>query len=554
MKKSVLTLILFLFTIINTISGQEIDTFLGKIDGASLEELEQELDEGITGLKSFMDFFTAPNEETKTFTAEEERFSEPFKIDTSIVQRVTKQFEKIGFLQTFKENKSHLEFEKIGDDYWNTVSLPEGMEERFTPKKIYYKDGTTTSVGIGENEVSFFWEKEWGAIKVIDSVEIDYNIRYTKTYDSLKLQKKTKKLNYKNGIVKIEKLKENYLYITISDAYSDGFYLRALNSDGKPLSQSSSSFSPTSDASSSDGMTAMLSLLEDVQNRLKKKKFKDVEGLKNYLIKKFSKLEATKDKDEVRHLKFYFDGNIDSAQLYFETEEGSQTVPFTATNNGDFKKILLMQTKEHIIFMNALANEIFRIDARPLERIGDRFFVENETYLHLNLANKSLDSLEAIKVFETINGLAFIQKEISDGFIVYDTNLKKLSEIPFSNVWSVDKEYAHTLSHDKENYAIDSKGTLKKIKGIDQILDLSEGLLMAKSNGKFGFIDVSGEIKIPCIYNDAELFSEGLAVVMNEEGQYGFINAKGMIALPLIYNRANSFENGIALVSEGNEY
>lgn len=559
MKKSILIYTVFLFSLLSPIYAQEadahIDAFLAKIDGANIEELEKELDQGIKGLQSFMEFFKAPKNEPKSFKPEEEAFSDAFKIDTSTLKSATQQFNNIGFLQTYKEDKSYLKFKKISDDFWNKISLAEGMEDKFTPKRIHFKDGTSTTKGINDTKISFFWEEPWSNnTKVIDSIEIDYTITYTASYDSLSLNKNTKKLNYRDGKVKVKKLEKNHLYITVSDAYADGIYIRALNKDGKPLNNNSSSFSPTSDDKTGDGMVEMLNLLEKVHSKLKNDEFKDVAELKKYLKKNFSKLEVTKDKDGVRHLKFFFEGNIDTVLLYFKTEEKSITTPFTAINNNDFKNVLSMQTKEHIVFMDAFANEIFRINKRPLQRISERLFTENDKPFYLNITNKSLDSIEAIKVFESTNGLFFSQKKLEDGFLVFDENFKPLSEIEFSNVYNIDKEYTHALSIDKENYALDAKGNIKKIEGVSEIGAQAEGLLMAKLNGKFGFINASGKTIIPCIYNEVESFSEGLALVRIEKDKYGFIDKKGKIVIPLSFSRATSFNNGLALISNDHGY
>jgi len=350
----------------------EMEAFIARMDGANLEELEKELDEGIEGLRAFAGFFESSGTEIKDYTKEEERFEEPFKIDTSVVAKALHQFDNIGFIQTFSENKVLVKFRKIGNDYWNTEWMGEGMEEKFIPKTIFYSDGTSISEGISENKLSFFFENPWGNIAVIDSIQIDYNIRYTAAYDSLELSKKTKKIKYKDGLIKIEKLEKNYVYLTVSDKYSDRLNIRALNSDGKILNQNSSSFGPMPDNKSKDGFEEILGLLEEVQTKLKADKFKDTESLKKYLLKKVDKIESVKDKDRVYHLKYYFEGNIENLRLYIETEEKSKTVSFTAINDNEFKNILLKQTEEHIIFMDALANELFRVDRRSLERIGER--------------------------------------------------------------------------------------------------------------------------------------------------------------------------------------
>ena len=66
-------------------------------------------------------------------------------------------------------------------------------------------------------------------------------------------------------------------------------------------------------------------------------------------------------------------------------------------------------------------------------------------------------------------------------------------------------------------------------------------------NSKYGFINTKGEEIVPCIYDDVEKFSEGLAVVKRKE-KYGFINTKGEEVIPCQYDRARSFSDGFAVV------
>ena len=558
MLKKLLLTILISFTNSNITQAQqltpEIQEFINKIDGASLDDLEKELSEGIKGLKLFADFVSAPSGGIKDYTIETEQFTEPFKIDTSKIKGATQQFNNIGFTQSFKDNKSLIKFQKNGNNYWNLMSLPEGITETLLPTKIYYKDGSTNSKNIGDKKLSFFWEENWGNSKVIDSITITYNLQYIKAYDSLLLSKKTKKLNYKTGQIKVKNLDKNFLYITISDAFANKIYVDALNRDGKPLNQISSSFSPNEDDNEVEEISQILAVLEDVESKLKKKDFKNTNDLKNYLLKKMQKVKTKADTDGVYHLKYFFEGNIENVKLYIETKEGHKTIPFTATNNTVFKDVLLKETKEQIIFMDKNANELFAIPARQIQRIGNRFFLEDETYFYLNLKTKSLDKIDALKIFETTNNLVFIQKNSNSDFNVFNKNLKQLSDIEFTHVWSVDKKYAHTLDQQKNNYAIDSRGTINKIEGVSEIGDMSEGYLIARLDDKYGFIAPSGEIIAPIIYSGIEPFSEGLAIVKNEDDMYGYVNSKNDIKLPFIYERANSFENGIALVSIDNYY
>ncbi len=52
--------------------------------------------------------------------------------------------------------------------------------------------------------------------------------------------------------------------------------------------------------------------------------------------------------------------------------------------------------------------------------------------------------------------------------------------------------------------------------------------------GKYGFMDNSGNIVIPCVYDEPIVFYDGLANVKCN-GKYGFIDERGNILVPFIY-------------------
>ena len=69
-----------------------------------------------------------------------------------------------------------------------------------------------------------------------------------------------------------------------------------------------------------------------------------------------------------------------------------------------------------------------------------------------------------------------------------------------------------------------------------------------EKNGKYGFIDKQGNEVIPCIYDDARDFSEGLAIVKKEEISF-FIDKNGNKVFECEYEGINS--DGIANFSDG---
>ena len=67
-------------------------------------------------------------------------------------------------------------------------------------------------------------------------------------------------------------------------------------------------------------------------------------------------------------------------------------------------------------------------------------------------------------------------------------------------------------------------------------------------NGKYGFVNKNMETYIEFIYDWAESFSEGLALV-KLESKFGFIDLEGKIVIDIIYDGANTFHDGKASVN-----
>ena len=132
-------------------------------------------------------------------------------------------------------------------------------------------------------------------------------------------------------------------------------------------------------------------------------------------------------------------------------------------------------------------------------------------------------------------------------------------------------------------------------------VEFHDGLLKVYKNGKYGYINKKGELVIPCVYDEAGIFSEGwayaikytspdeewgipiltasfidktgklvlesqytikskarykdgLIVVLNDNGQYGYMNRQGKLAIPCKYDDAEDFSEGFARVLMDGSY
>jgi len=82
----------------------------------------------------------------------------------------------------------------------------------------------------------------------------------------------------------------------------------------------------------------------------------------------------------------------------------------------------------------------------------------------------------------------------------------------------------------------------------DWLRDVSEETISVSKDGKYGFLDLSGNEIIPLIYDDAYSFSGGLAVAC-KNGKWGFVDKTGKEVIFPGFDQVRSFYNSLAAVS-----
>ena len=72
-------------------------------------------------------------------------------------------------------------------------------------------------------------------------------------------------------------------------------------------------------------------------------------------------------------------------------------------------------------------------------------------------------------------------------------------------------------------------------------------------NEHYGYIDASGEVVLDFIYDWADSFIEGVAVVAINDS-LGVINKQGAVIIPLVYKEIEPFKNALAVVGKNGKY
>lgn len=93
----------------------------------------------------------------------------------------------------------------------------------------------------------------------------------------------------------------------------------------------------------------------------------------------------------------------------------------------------------------------------------------------------------------------------------------------------------------QENFFVSSDGKIViSLSDYEDARPFSEGMAAVEQDGKWGYINTTGELKVPCEYESVENFQNGFAVVC-KDGKYGYINTSGKEITDIQFDRAFGF-------------
>jgi len=85
-------------------------------------------------------------------------------------------------------------------------------------------------------------------------------------------------------------------------------------------------------------------------------------------------------------------------------------------------------------------------------------------------------------------------------------------------------------------------------------VEFHDGLAAIENeDGKWGYIDKTGQVVIPCQWEETEYFSDGFASVKDKDDKWGFIDKTGQVVIPCQWENVSEFEEGQAIVQNSNE-
>lgn len=132
---------------------------------------------------------------------------------------------------------------------------------------------------------------------------------------------------------------------------------------------------------------------------------------------------------------------------------------------------------------------------------------------------QKLDNSDLIQAYSSQTDMAYL----------YNSDVKKVAELKFGKIYD-GKDYVKIYSNQEVKY-FDLKGKEKTNKEI-----LENNLLFADvKNGKWGFVDKSGNIKIDYNYDEVTEFNQYGFAGIKKDGKWGSVDQKANIVIEPIY-------------------
>lgn len=157
-----------------------------------------------------------------------------------------------------------------------------------------------------------------------------------------------------------------------------------------------------------------------------------------------------------------------------------------------------------------------------------------------------------------------VTKKVFYGLI--DSTGKEIVTPRYRNIENFYEDYAQVAIDDdkapnKRLWGIVDKKTGKEIVPCkyESVGSFFEGMADVLQNGRWGFVNLKGEMVIPPKYVKASTyailkFSEGLAVVTTDttiNKKFGAIDKTGKMVIPFLYDNLGDFAEGVALANKG---
>jgi hypothetical protein len=150
------------------------------------------------------------------------------------------------------------------------------------------------------------------------------------------------------------------------------------------------------------------------------------------------------------------------------------------------------------------------------------------------------------------DGLIFVKKDIFCGIV--DTRGKEILPVIYKQIYFLTENLIPVKTYnDRPGYFSKQGAEIISPVKYDWISSFSCGIIVAKLNNKYGFVNNKGEEITSSKYDYAYSFSDGFAIV-KQNGKYGYIDILGKEITAIKFDKAENWAQGFGYAILENKY
>lgn len=550
-----------LFTACSSKSNNpEVDFIINQVDSMTLEEAVTyvyELNQEYQLVRSFLSFIS--EDDFKSYAKDEEKYTKlpEFKSADVLFNNYKVYLSGLFIEQQYTLPKTNI---KLNLNIDNNVDVPSVPQVQI--KAIYYYDGTvdnsTTYEPISKNQ-----SIELNTNKVVDSVLVDVDYAFYTKYDKYAIEAGS--LDIPDGKIEVIEIKNNQIKLRLKNAATNYAEIVALNAEGKPLSLKSTS----NCSENAEEYAKAFSKLAD-----KSADFKSINDVKEAMRSILGKLPSNNDINVWRGI---YEGNVKSLYIYIPdknskvSEKKELMLKNSKASKSDF--ILTFDTNvKKFGFANREGKFVIPPTYETVDALNKIYYAISDSdstianVYYLDTLNKTLVKLPLFDYYYSVSPYNIaVKSDKNHKYALWGVGGKQLTDYVYDRLFEVKgtEKLIAVLKRiiSKGDYFTDLYGYINTLGEVvlpvkyNYVGNFEYGKALVKQNGvSISFVNELGKVVIPLQqYSNVHEFSDGLAAVCKND-LYGYIDLNGRLVIPIKYKDADEFTNGIALVkNENNE-
>lgn len=214
--------------------------------------------------------------------------------------------------------------------------------------------------------------------------------------------------------------------------------------------------------------------------------------------------------------------------------------------------------KVHFFGENGILNDKGEWIILPQKQQVD--LLPGNKYLRRSIYGSEVKSFDGTVDFKTdyflyIHGNDFLEKDLDGYFGLFDKAGRRLCETIYTSISLAQEDSIFVAKKDSATSFITRGGkTLARLDPrFQQIMPMSEIFIGVKIDGKYGFVDPNGDLRIANRYEAIGPFNEGLAPV-KILGKWGFVNKVEHLVIQPRYDEIPVYAEGLFIVKQDQKY